>query len=28
MLAVGIGYHVSFMVELRRLRAAMRNDGP
>ena len=27
MLAVGIGYHVSFMVELRRLRAAMRNDA-
>jgi len=27
MLAVGIGYHVKFMVELRRLRARMRKDG-
>jgi putative membrane protein len=27
MLAVGIGYHVSFMLELRRLRAQMRADG-
>jgi putative membrane protein len=26
MLAVGIGYHVSFMVELRRLRAEMRRN--
>jgi putative membrane protein len=27
MLAVGIGYHVKFMLELRRLRAQMRKDG-
>jgi putative membrane protein len=27
MLAVGIGYHVSFMLELRRLRAEMRTAG-
>jgi putative membrane protein len=27
MLAVGIGYHVSFMLELRRLRAEMRADA-
>jgi putative membrane protein len=27
MLAVGIGYHVSFMLELRRLRAEMRKDA-
>jgi putative membrane protein len=27
MLAVGIGYHVSFMLELRRLRAEMRKEA-
>lgn len=27
MLGVGIGYHVSFMLELRRLRAELRRDG-
>lgn len=27
MLAVGIGYHVSYMIELRRLRAEMKQDA-
>ena len=27
MLALGIGYHVNFMLELRRLRESMKRDG-
>ena len=27
MLVLGIGYHVAFMIELRRLRKAMKHEG-